>query len=577
MHASDPGPAARGPADPLIVVSLCCGAGGMDLGFLAAGFRVIYAADLNPAAVESYRLNLGSHVEQADLTTLDPARIPEADVWVAGPPCQPYSMAGKRLGSHDPRDMWPHVLRLLEARRPPLAVFENVTGLLTWNGGLYARHIEDRLRGLGYAVTRAVLDAADFGVPQRRKRVFFLCRLGGPALQPPWPTHVDPRRRSVRGIFDPEPRRPWVTVRQALGLGGAPRSGRIDRPAPVVTTVEGRQLSPTDYTRVRKAGALLGDASVEDAARIIAQRNATEPGHGRGASVDQPSVTVGAGNPPRWAGPEVAVASKRHRSIAGLDAPSVAVAADGRDAFLTAPPRSTDEAGDAPAPTLAASSNSRGGAHIDGGAGSRRAWQRLGIDPRSLLDEPSTTIRAGTHGQGGWSPRHRAGYVMDPDGPAPTLFMGGQATECSPGGGGVHPWSVAADAPHAGEAPSQTIDSTGEWHRSGRHGVGEPSRGPHSPTYLRRLTVREAARLQAFPDWFRFAGSKTAQYAQVGNAVPVLLAWHVANAVRATMGMPAVPVPDVLDWYASDRPAWSVGETATEDAEPGRRAAADAP
>ena len=439
-----------------------------------------------------------------------------------------------------------------EARRPPLAVFENVTGLLTWNGGLYARHIEDRLRGMGYSVTRAVLDAADCGVPQRRKRVFFLCWLGGPALQPPWPTHVDPRRLPVRGIFDPEPRRPWVTVRQALGLGGAQRSGRLDRPAPVVTTMEGRRLSPTDYTRVRKSGALLGDASAEDAARIIAQRNATESGHGMGASVDQPSVVVDAGNPPRWAGPQVAVASKRQRSAADLDTPSVTVAADGRDALvaLPLPVPPTDE------------------------AHPRRCF---GVDPRSLLDEPSATIRAGTHGQGGWSPRHRAGYVVDPDGPAPMLFMGGPATERSPGGGGVHQWSVADDDPHAGDAPSQTIDSSGEWHRPGRHSVGEPSRGPHSPTYLRRLTVREAARLQAFPDWFCFAGSMTARYAQVGNAVPPLLAWHVANAVRGAMGLPAMPVPDVLDWYAPDRPEWAAGEGAQEDAEPGRPAAADAP
>ena len=550
MHAPDTDPADRGPDAPPTVVSLCCGAGGMDLGFVAAGFRVVYAVDFNPAAVETYRRNLGDHVEQTDLTTLDLARIPEADVWVAGPPCQPYSMAGKRLGPHDPRDMWPHVLRLLEARCPPLAVFENVTGLLTWNGGLYARHIEDRLRGMGYSVTRAVLDAADFGVPQRRKRVFFLCRLGGPALQPPWPTHQDPKRRSSRSIFDPEPRRPWATVRQALGLGGAPRPGRLDRPAPVVTTMEGRQLSPTDYIRVRKAGALLGDACVEDAARIIAQRNATEPGHGLGAGLDRPSVTVGAGNPPRWAGPEVAVASKRQRSAAGLDTPSVTVAADGRDALVALP--------------------------LPGepGADAGCARQRLGIDPRSLLDAPSATIRAGTHGQGGW-PGYRAGYVVDPDVPAPTLFMGGQATERSPGGGGAHRWSVTADAPHVGAAPSQTIDSSGEWHRPGRHSVGEPSRGPHSPTYLRRLMVREAARLQAFPDWFRFAGSMTARYAQVGNAVPPLLAWHVATAVRAAMGLPAVPVPEVLDWYAADRPEWAAGEG--EEGEPTRRAPADAP
>ena len=526
----------------------------MDLGFAAAGFRVIFAADFNPATVETYRHNLRDHVEQADLTTLDPARIPEADVWVAGPPCQPYSMAGKRHGAADPRDLWPCVLGLLEAKRPPFAVFENVRGLLSWNAGERVHDIECALRRMGYTVTRTVLDAADFGVPQRRHRVFFLCRLGGPAVAPPWPTYQDPRFRAVRGIFDPESRRPWVTVRQALGLGGAPHgtASSADRPAFTVTSVEGKGASPADVLRHRKAGAMLAWLPADEQLRIVGQRNATEFGHGMGASVDQPSVVVDAGNPPRWAGPQVAVASKRQRSAADLDTPSVTVAADGRDALvaLPLPVPPTDEAHPV-----------------------RRCF---GVDPRSLLDAPSATIRAGTHGQGGWSPRHRAGYVVDPDGPAPTLFMGGQATERSPGGGGVHQWSVADDDPHAGAAPSQTIDSSGEWHRPGRHSAGEPSRGPHSPTYLRRLTVREAARLQAFPDWFCFAGSMTARYAQVGNAVPPLLAWHVANAVRAAMGLPAMPVPDVLDWYASDRPEWAAGEGAQEDAEPGRPAAADA-
>ena len=106
------------------VVSLCCGAGGMDLGFFAGGSQGGYACDFNADAVAIYRRNLGDHVEQGDLTKIEAARILDADVWVAGPPCQPFSTAGKRAGSHDPRDMWPHVLRLLKARRPPFAAFE---------------------------------------------------------------------------------------------------------------------------------------------------------------------------------------------------------------------------------------------------------------------------------------------------------------------------------------------------------------------------------------------------------------------------------------------------------------------
>lgn len=604
------------------VVSLCCGAGGMDLGFVAAGFRVVYACDFNADAVATYRRNLGDHAEVADLTQLPPERIPDADVWVSGPPCQPYSIAGKRQGAADPRDMWPHVLRLLHARRPPFAVFENVRGLLSWNGGEYVRDIEAHLRGMGYAVTRVVLDAADFGVPQRRHRVFFLCRQGGPAPTPPWPTHQDPKRRASRSIFDTVPRRPWVTVRQALGLGQRGGDTLIDRPSFTVTAAEGKGTSPTDVVRRRKAGAILGAVTPEDAVRIIAQRNATATGHGVGAGADEPSVTVGAGNPPR-----VVMSSKRARSSASLDAPGVTVAADGRESLALL------AASEGPAPTLSARS-AGGGLRVNGGAGARRAWERLGIDPNGLaqdLDEPSGTLRAGTHGAGGWSPRHRAGYVVDADGPAPTLFMGGNATGATPGGGGAHQWAVEDAAPdpdgmapidldassttlqtgarlsrpghHGAEgprklsgvipeaatalpngarirahcaghgegagldepsvtvnadlglelnAPAQTLDHTGELHRPGRHDVA--GQWGKAATRLRRLTKRECAQLQAFPDWFTFQGSQTAAYTQIGNAVPPLLAWYVANAVRAALGLDPVTVPDVTEWYAAVRP-----------------------
>jgi hypothetical protein len=358
-------------------------------------------------------------------------------------------------------------------------------------------------------------------------------------MEPPWPTHGDPKRLAARSMFDEGLRLPWVTVRQALGLGGRPAVGRLDRPAPVVTTAEGKGVGVSDDVRNRRAGAVLFDASDEDEARIIAHRNATRTRHGDGAAADEPSVTVAA-NPPR-----LRLVSKRRRSSAGVDAPSVTVAADGREAFVR----------DGPAPTLTSGGSGRGGAHFDRSAHARRAWLALGIAPPSILDEPSGTLRAGTHGKGGWSPRHRAGFVVDADGPAPTLVMGGSATEGTPGGGGAHAWAITGggaeqegigedaaggparrrsgvdvggtndgadtdDAPSPADAPAQAVDSSGEWHRAGRHRPGEPSRGPRSRTILRRLTLAECARLQAFPGWFEFHGSKTSAYVQTATRYP---------------------------------------------------------
>ena len=120
----------------------------------------------------------------------------------------------------------------------------------------------------------------------------------------------------------------------------------------------------------------------------------------------------------------------------------------------------------------------------------------------------------------------------------------------------------AADTDNAAgtpDAPAQTVDSSGEWLRARQHRAGESSRGARSGTILRRLTLAECARLQALPDWFEFHGSKTEAYRQIGNAVPPLLAWHVANAVREAMGLAPVAVPDVRAWYATPRPHWAAG------------------
>jgi len=78
------------------VVSLFSGGGGLDLGFKKAGYDIIWAVDNNPNAVETYRVNLGNHIICEDITKIVPSSIPHADVVIGGPPCQSFSLAGKR-------------------------------------------------------------------------------------------------------------------------------------------------------------------------------------------------------------------------------------------------------------------------------------------------------------------------------------------------------------------------------------------------------------------------------------------------------------------------------------------------
>ena len=112
-------------------VSLFSGAGGMDLGFVRAGFEVVWANDVCADACSTHRRNLGPHVVCEDVRVIDPRVLPGCDVVIGGPPCQGFSVAGK-MAPEDPRSalIWEFV-RLVKALRPSAFVLENVKALAT--------------------------------------------------------------------------------------------------------------------------------------------------------------------------------------------------------------------------------------------------------------------------------------------------------------------------------------------------------------------------------------------------------------------------------------------------------------
>ncbi len=189
------------------LIDLFCGAGGMTQGFIqTGGFRPILAVDFDTAACATYALNFGEdHVVSAPIETV--AVFPKADVLIGGPPCQGFSNLGKR-DPGDPRNqLWRHYFRAVEQAKPDVLVMENVPQLLK-SGEFY--EFEHRVRGLGYEVEARILNAADYGVPQRRKRAIVLAtRQGRPVF--PDATHADPAMETRAGH-----RLPWITVRDAI-------------------------------------------------------------------------------------------------------------------------------------------------------------------------------------------------------------------------------------------------------------------------------------------------------------------------------------------------------------------------
>jgi DNA (cytosine-5)-methyltransferase 1 len=164
------------------VCDLFCGAGGLSLGLKDAGFQVVDAIDNVPAAVETYARNVGGEVRKESITS--DTDIPSVDVITGGPPCQGFSSAGlQRKGDH--RNTLVEVFSGLVAHVKPAAfIFENVEGFLTTEGGTRVLDLLSPLIRTGYRIHLRKVNAANFGVPQHRKRVI---AIGGLGWSPPFP------------------------------------------------------------------------------------------------------------------------------------------------------------------------------------------------------------------------------------------------------------------------------------------------------------------------------------------------------------------------------------------------------
>lgn len=159
-----------------LVLDLFAGCGGLALGFEAAGFKTI-GYELRSVFAETYEKNLQG---KCNVTRIgESTSFPDAPVLIAGPPCQPFSNGGKREADRDERDGFPAVIAAVDEKRPRLALIENVPGILAGPRLSYFEQTVTELMALGYVVDYETLNAADFGVPQNRRRVFVVAHRGG--------------------------------------------------------------------------------------------------------------------------------------------------------------------------------------------------------------------------------------------------------------------------------------------------------------------------------------------------------------------------------------------------------------
>ncbi len=156
-------------------IDLFAGIGGTRLAFEDHGMKCVFSSEWDPHSQKTYEANFGE-TPHGDLTLIPSKQIPDFDVLVGGFPCQPFSSIGKRQGfEHETQGtLFFDIYRILKDKKPAAFLLENVKGLKTHNQGKTWSVISKSLQELGYEVFSEILDASDFGVPQRRQRIYII-------------------------------------------------------------------------------------------------------------------------------------------------------------------------------------------------------------------------------------------------------------------------------------------------------------------------------------------------------------------------------------------------------------------
>lgn len=183
----------------LTAVDLFCGAGGLSEGFRQAGFEVLAGQDFDEPAGATFASThptakfIGGPIQEVTVQHLlrsTGLRRGEVDVLIGGPPCQGYSVYNHQRGETDPRaGLFREYLRMVDGLRPKWLVMENVTGITSIAGGGIVREIEEGMDKLGYKVRSKTLKAEEFGVPQERRRMFFIATRTNAPIVFPTATH----------------------------------------------------------------------------------------------------------------------------------------------------------------------------------------------------------------------------------------------------------------------------------------------------------------------------------------------------------------------------------------------------
>jgi len=234
-------------------IEFCAGAGGQAIGLEQAGFRHAALVEIEPDFAKTLRINRpGWNVCEADMNSFDGTPYRGCDLFAAGLPCPPFSMAGKQLGERDERNLFPAAIRLIDEIKPRVVMIENVRGFLSAVFEDYRQGLKQQLEKLGYTTDWRLLNASDYGVPQLRPRVVIIAVRNDLSDLFDWPTALPHNPETVGGTLR--------DLMQARGWNGADAwANRANDIAPTVVGGSKKHGGPDlGPTRARAAWASLG-------------------------------------------------------------------------------------------------------------------------------------------------------------------------------------------------------------------------------------------------------------------------------------------------------------------------------
>lgn len=253
--------------DSFRFIDLFAGIGGIRLGFESVGGHCVFSSEFDKDACTTYEANFGEH-PSGDITKIEAKDIPDFDILLGGFPCQAFSIIGKKEGFANETcgTLFFDIERILTEKRPPAFMLENVRNLTAHDNGNTFRTIKKHLEALGYHVYAKVLNALDYGVPQKRERIFIVGFLDDVKFEFPAPVPVEERKTLV-DILETNVDRKYY-VRDEIRLSRLERLKDKDYPRPYISHENmAGSITPHPYSSALRAGASANYILVNDERR----------------------------------------------------------------------------------------------------------------------------------------------------------------------------------------------------------------------------------------------------------------------------------------------------------------------